>query len=351
MLEHQGAFGIDADSLAHRAMSPGAPAYNPIIKLFGQFILTDNGRIDRQRLGRIAFNDPEAMAELEKILHPIVIQVIGLLIKRSTQKLVVIEAIKLFETELAEYCDTIWVVDSPEEVRVKRLISDRKMPADEARRRVSAQSPQAEKLASASVVIRNGGDFESTYKQVMAEFAKLTKEEKPAAETEIAIDSSTIQIIKGGPKQAADMATFLKSVKGSEFTRNDILMKFGQRAYLLAYSGSTIIGLAGWQIENLITRVTEILMLPTAPKERILGEMVESIEKSSLDLQSELSLLFIEEALTGEVEKPLRMLDYERTNPSEFRVPDWRDAVEESAPEGTVLFAKKLREDRILRPM
>ena len=55
MLQHLGAYTIDADSLSHRAMAPGAPAYKPIVETFGQFILDAEKNINRQMLGTIAF--------------------------------------------------------------------------------------------------------------------------------------------------------------------------------------------------------------------------------------------------------------------------------------------------------
>jgi dephospho-CoA kinase len=69
MLEHLGAYGIDADALGHRAMAKGAPGYKPIVKTFGEWILGPDGQINRSRLGKIVFSDPEALAALESILH------------------------------------------------------------------------------------------------------------------------------------------------------------------------------------------------------------------------------------------------------------------------------------------
>ena len=101
MLEHLGAYSIDADALAHRTMAKGAPAYQPIVDIFGNWILGENQEIDRTKLGQVVFSAPEAMQKLEEITHPFVRQAIDLLTKRSKLKVVVIEAIKLLEGELA----------------------------------------------------------------------------------------------------------------------------------------------------------------------------------------------------------------------------------------------------------
>ena len=65
MLEHIGAYGIDADALSHRAMAKGSPGYQPVIEAYGRWILGADGEIDRARLGRVVFNDPEALAQLD----------------------------------------------------------------------------------------------------------------------------------------------------------------------------------------------------------------------------------------------------------------------------------------------
>src|SRR5512140_782894 len=95
MLEHLGAYGIDADSLSHRATAKGAPGYLPTLDAFGKWILGADGEIDRIKLGRLVFNDAEAMTRLEDIIHPLVSQAIDVMVKRSNQRVIVIEAIKL----------------------------------------------------------------------------------------------------------------------------------------------------------------------------------------------------------------------------------------------------------------
>src|SRR3989304_5472384 len=79
MLEHLGAYGIDADALSHRAMAKGAPGYDPVVQHFGQWILGPDGQIGRTKLGRIAFADPDALKQLETIIPPFVRQAINVL--------------------------------------------------------------------------------------------------------------------------------------------------------------------------------------------------------------------------------------------------------------------------------
>ena len=83
MLEHLGAYGIDADALSHRATAKGAPGYQPVIDTFGKWLVKPDGEIDRVKLGHLVFNDPEALKHLEDIIHPLVSQAVDVLIKRS----------------------------------------------------------------------------------------------------------------------------------------------------------------------------------------------------------------------------------------------------------------------------
>src|SRR3712207_2280356 len=74
MLEHLGAFGIDADALSHQAIARGGPAHAAVVEMFGKWLLDAEGQINRAKLARIVFSDPEALARLESIIHPIVRQ-------------------------------------------------------------------------------------------------------------------------------------------------------------------------------------------------------------------------------------------------------------------------------------
>ena len=64
MLEHMGAYGIDADALGHRAIAKGAPGYQQVLELFGKWVLTPDEEIDRTKLARIVFNNPETLPQL-----------------------------------------------------------------------------------------------------------------------------------------------------------------------------------------------------------------------------------------------------------------------------------------------
>ena len=182
MLEHLGAYGIDADKLSHRAMVKDAPGYRPVVNTFGKWILGSDGEIDRTKLGKVVFTDPAAMESLEKIIHPMVTLAINRIIEHSTQQVIVIEAIKLIESGLAKDCDSVWVVYSFPEHQQTRLVKNRGMDAEEARQRIEAQSPQEDKVSSAQVVIKNISTFEDTWRQVVAAWKKYVSVEETHAE-------------------------------------------------------------------------------------------------------------------------------------------------------------------------
>ncbi len=155
MLEHLGAYGIDADALGHRAIAKGAPGYQKVINAFGQWILGPDEQIDRLKLARLVFTDPEAMRQLEAIVHPLVNQAINYMVQRASQPVIVIEAIKLLEAGISKNCDSIWVSYATPEIQLTRLIQNRHMNEADARQRISSQSPQEEKVSRAHIVIKN----------------------------------------------------------------------------------------------------------------------------------------------------------------------------------------------------
>jgi dephospho-CoA kinase len=363
MLEHLGAFGIDADGLAHRAMSPGAPAYLPTVETFGKWILRRDGQISRQRLAQVVFAAPEALAELEKITHPIVKQVIDLLVKRAKQPVIAIEAIKLIEAGLAEDCDVVWVVDAPRNVQLQRLVDERKLTESVANQRIDVQNPQADKLAQATLTIDNGAGLEQTWQQVQAAYNELMgikppvvvepePEPEPAVSFEAPITADAeITTRRGGPDQAGDIAAFFNGLNNTSLTRMDILLRFGQKAYMLAFADQHIIGLAGWQVENLIARIDEFVLAPNAPVDRTVDGLVKIIEQSASDLQSEIALLFLEKAVPDTIKQAVLASGYEEKTADELRIPDWKEAARESAPPDSIMVVKRLREDRVLKPM
>lgn len=166
MLEQMGALGIDADTLAHRVYARGTAGIEMIRQTFGEDMIGADGEVDRLVLAQRVFQDGKALAALERIVHPLVIDLVNALIERAPQKMIVVEAIKLLETELASHCDAVWVVATSPEVQLQRLVQERHMSEEAARTRIDAQLSQEERIRLATVVIPNDGSLAETWQQV-----------------------------------------------------------------------------------------------------------------------------------------------------------------------------------------
>jgi dephospho-CoA kinase len=166
---------LDADQLARDAVEPGQPALADIARRWPQVIGAD-GRLDRRRLGAIVFADAQARAQLEAILHP---RIAALAEQRAADlaaqghRLAFYEASLLVETGRHRDFDGLVVVTVSPETQLARALARDGMTHDEARARLAAQLPLAEKVAAATHVIDNQGSLAATEAQVAALLAEL----------------------------------------------------------------------------------------------------------------------------------------------------------------------------------
>jgi len=352
MLEHLGAYGIDADSLAHRAMAKGAPGYKPVVDTFGRWILDPDLQVDRGRLGKLVFSIPETLPVLEGIIHPLVNQAIDVIVQRATQPVVVIEAIKLLETNLHKDCDSLWVSYAPPELQLARMMHNRKMSEAEARKRLMAQPPQEARLKVARVVIRNTRSFEETWRQVVAAWqSTIPVPQAPPAEPK-AIASGTFTIQRGRPKDSTEIANLMSKFdrKGRHFSREDVMAAFGEKAFLLVQQSERLVGIIGWQVENLVARTTDLIISPSLTPEDVLPALFNEVEVASKDLQCEASLVFLPPELASQ-RNLWKSLGYDLRSPQTLGVQAWQEAAYESMPPGAVMMFKQLRTDRVMRPI
>ncbi len=379
MLQHSGAYTIDADQLGHQAMMPGAPAYKPVVETFGKFIVGNDGRINRSLLGKIVFSNETALKKLEAITHPVIRQAVDALVTRSKQRVVVIEAIKLLEGDLKDQVDAVWVVNASRKTQYKRLVGKRGMSDSEAKQRIIAQPSQQKKLASADVIIENDGDVEKTWQQVQHHWNELLKEinsNTPATaqkseatdttesvsggsatgtSTPRKVDVSGVTVRRGMPDNAAEIATFINEHgnEDNDISRMDVMMSFGQKSYLLAEDDSEgIIGVLGWTVENLVTRMDEFYLQPGVPVKRVVQAVVVAVEDASQELQSEVGFIFLPLSTSEDVVEAFKASGYDSVTVSEIKIPAWREAVEEVTRDRNLqVLWKQLREDRVLQPI
>lgn len=172
-LGEMGAETIDADHVVREVSAPGAPAYHRIIEEFGTALVLPGGAIDRRRLGEIVFSDPKALARLEAIVHPPVVDTIRQRLRESQSPVIVVDAIKLLESRLAAECDEIWVVTCKPEQQVQRLMARNGYSREQALQRIAVQPPQAQKVAMADRVIDNSGTIDETIALIRSAAASL----------------------------------------------------------------------------------------------------------------------------------------------------------------------------------
>jgi len=170
--ERAGVVVVDADQVARDVVEPGEPALEAVIGRFGAGLRRDDGSLDRAALGRIVFADPEALRDLEAIVHPAVRPRILAAIadaRRDGATAVVIEAIKLVEGGLAATCDEVWLVTCDRGVQRERLEGRGTAPADAATR-IDAQTGFDAVAAIADRVIDTGADAGATRREVERAF-------------------------------------------------------------------------------------------------------------------------------------------------------------------------------------
>lgn len=173
-----GATVVEADELARRAVAPGTPGLGAIVARWGEGVLLADGTLDRAAVRDLVFRDPAEREWLEGVVHPEVRAVRAEELRRAREAGVpvfVADVPLLFEVGMQDDFDVLVLVDAPEATRLERLVRDRGLPPDEARRMIAAQMPAVLKRAKADVVIENSGtrqELEESARRVWAELLR-----------------------------------------------------------------------------------------------------------------------------------------------------------------------------------
>lgn len=163
LLMERGAQVIDADQIGRDALDPGKPAWRAVVETFGNEVLAAASmNVDRKRLAEIVFSDPDKLAALNAIVHPVILRAIAdeLDILRNTNEIVILDAALLFELALNESVDVVIVVIAQPKLREQRL-TERGMSLHDVHARMEAQVDPESVSKRADVVVRNDGTLEA----------------------------------------------------------------------------------------------------------------------------------------------------------------------------------------------
>lgn len=177
LLAARGATVIDADVIAREVVAPGTPGLAAVVAQFGREMLREDGSLDRERLGSLVFKDPERLAQLNAIVHPLVGQQTQRRLSRAEAdgaEIVVFDVPLLVENGLQALYDVVVVVATEPATQLSRLLGARGMSESDARARIAAQAPLAAKLAVATYVVRNDGSHVDLHHQVDALWTALS---------------------------------------------------------------------------------------------------------------------------------------------------------------------------------
>ncbi|MFJ7021791.1 dephospho-CoA kinase [Streptomyces sp. NPDC101117] len=175
LVEH-GAVLIDADRIAREVVAPGTPGLAAVVEAFGEDVLAADGSLDRPKLGSIVFADPERLAVLNSIVHPLVGARSRELEEAAADDAVVVHDVPLLtENGLAPLYDLVIVVDAGTATQLDRLVRLRGMTEEDARARMAAQATREQRRAIADIVIDNDVPLEELRRRVKDVWEELVR--------------------------------------------------------------------------------------------------------------------------------------------------------------------------------
>ncbi|MEU6193453.1 dephospho-CoA kinase [Streptomyces sp. NPDC047061] len=185
LLVGHGAVLIDADRIAREVVAPGTPGLAAVTEAFGSEVLAADGSLDRPKLGSIVFADPEKLAVLNSIVHPLVGSRSRELESSAAGDAVVVHDVPLLaENGLAPLYDVVVVVDAATETQLDRLTRLRGMTEEDARARMAAQATREKRLEIADIVIDNDVPLDALQRRVGEVWADLVRRAQSSGSNE-----------------------------------------------------------------------------------------------------------------------------------------------------------------------
>jgi dephospho-CoA kinase len=173
LLASYGADTIDADQVAREVVMPGSNGLTAVVNEFGVEVLSSDGELDRQELGRRVFADAKKRKSLEAILHPLIKARTSQLIQESTKEIVVYAVPLLVEANVDYPFDMILTVEANPELQIERIVRSRGLSEQEAAARLAAQATKIERAERADFVIDSSGTHTQLETQVQLLWAKI----------------------------------------------------------------------------------------------------------------------------------------------------------------------------------
>ena len=165
----QGIDIIDADMIAHQIVATGSATLRKIQKKFGDWVLNDDGSMNRSAVRSHVFANPEALIELESISHPAIRETAKAQLAASTSPYVVLSApllIEAAEAGLANLCQRVLVIDALEDTQLTRASQRDDQSLEKIKAIMTNQLDREERNRHADDVILNEGDLAALYLQL-----------------------------------------------------------------------------------------------------------------------------------------------------------------------------------------
>ena len=174
---------LDADQTAREVVEPGSEGLEAVVEHFGAEVLTDDGTLDRQRLGALVFADEEQRQRLNSILHPFIIAKQDEMMRQWEQLdpngVGIIDAALMIESGGYKRFDKLIVVHCRPEVQLERLMLRTGLTLREAQQRITSQMSQEEKQRYGDYLIDTSDGFESTRQRTEEVYQKLREISRP----------------------------------------------------------------------------------------------------------------------------------------------------------------------------
>lgn len=177
--EAQGIQVVDADIVAREIVEKGQPALTQIKNTFGDWVLLENGELNRRALREHIFKEPNARQQLEQITHPAIRSAIIQQLANATSPYVILVSPLLFETSQHQLTHRTLLIDASEDLQILRAAQRDEQSIDQIQKIIAAQMPRIKKQEMADDIVLNDGHIEHLYTQLETLHQQYLDRSKP----------------------------------------------------------------------------------------------------------------------------------------------------------------------------